>query len=84
MDGRCPLQLHSHHISHFYESSSTLMLRLFGISQVDAVSVLGTLNKDKAAVPDSWRAAAALESSGWEEGPSDGRGRGGMVSGDGI
>lgn len=24
------------------------MLRLFGVSQVDAVSVLGTLNKDKA------------------------------------
>lgn len=32
------------------------------ISQVDAVLVLGTLNKDKAAVPDDWRAAVALES----------------------
>lgn len=40
------------------------MLGLFGISQVDAVSVLGTLNKDKAAVPDDWRAAVALESVG--------------------
>lgn len=34
------------------------MLGLFGVSQVDAVSVLGTINKDKAPVPDDWRAAA--------------------------
>ncbi len=64
---KCPLQPHTHclaFISHSYESSSTLMLRLSGISQVDAVSVLGTLNKDKAAVPDDWRAAVALESAG--------------------
>lgn len=40
------------------------MLRLFGISQVDAVSVLGTLNKDKAAAHDDWRVAVALESAG--------------------
>ncbi len=40
------------------------MLSLFGISQVDAVSVLGTLHKDKAAVPDDCRAAVALESTG--------------------
>lgn len=40
------------------------MLRLFGISQVDAVLGLGTLNKDKAAVPDDWRAAVALKSTG--------------------
>lgn len=31
-------------------SSSAEMLRLFGLSQVEAVSVLGTLTKDKAAV----------------------------------
>lgn len=62
-------------ISHSYESSSTLMLSLFGISQVDAVSVLGTLNKDKAAVPDDWKAAAAQESPGTGgEGTSDRRG----------
>lgn len=34
------------------------MLELFSVSQVDAVSVLGTVNKDKAAVADDWRAAA--------------------------
>lgn len=51
------------------------MLSLFGISQVDAVSVLGTLNKDKAAVPDDWKAAAAQESPGTGgEGTSDRRG----------
>lgn len=33
------------------------MLGLFSVSQVDAVSVLGTINKDKAVVPDDWRAA---------------------------
>lgn len=33
------------------------MLRLFSVSQVDAVSVLGTINKDKVAVPDDWTAA---------------------------
>lgn len=32
----------------FMRAGRILMLRLFGISQVDAVSVLGTLNKDKA------------------------------------
>lgn len=40
----------------------TLMLRPFGVSQEDAVSVLGTLNKDNAVVPDIRRAAIALES----------------------
>lgn len=44
------------------------MLRLFGISQVDAVSVLGTLNKDKAAAHDDWRVAVALESAGTGKG----------------
>lgn len=33
------------------------MLELFSVSQVDAVSVLGTVNKDKPAVGDDRRAA---------------------------
>lgn len=41
-----------------------LWLGLFGISRVDAVSAVGTLNKDKAAVPDDWRAAVAPWSAG--------------------
>lgn len=42
--------------SHSYAGSSSLMLRLFSVSRVDAVSVLGTLSRDKAAVPHDWRA----------------------------
>lgn len=42
----------------FTRAGRTLrMLGLFSVSQVDAVSVLGTINKDKAVVPDDWRAA---------------------------
>lgn len=43
-------------------SSCVLILRLFVISQVEAVSVLGTLSEDKAVVPDACRAPEALES----------------------
>lgn len=43
----------------FMRAGRTLrMLELFSVSQVDAVSVLGTVNKDKAAAADDWRAAA--------------------------
>lgn len=52
---------------------AAVRLGLFGISQVDAVSVLGTLNKDKPAVPDDWRAL------GLGEGPSDRHGERGTV-----
>lgn len=63
------ITIHTHvtsqaYISQCYDSSSALMLRLLSVSQVDAVSVLGTLNKDKAAVPGDWKAAVALKSAG--------------------
>lgn len=54
-------------------SSSAPMLRLFSVSQVDAVSVLGTLNKDKAAVPDDCRAAEALKRAETRRGRKGGR-----------
>lgn len=63
----CPLQLHKHTVLLqlsidipllLMRAGRTLrMLELFSVSQVDAVSVLGTVNKDKAAVADDWRAA---------------------------
>lgn len=57
------------------------MLSLFAISQVDAVSVLGTLNRDNGAVPDNQSAAVAAGSTGsGGEWGAVGRSGGGMVS----
>lgn len=54
----------------FTRAGRTLrMLGLFSVSQVDAVSVLGTINKDKAVVPDDW-GGPPWRTAGQGEGPS--------------
>lgn len=72
-------------VSHF-ASSCVLILRLFVISQVDAVSVLGTLSEDKAVVPDACRAPEPLESAQDRERDNQvhNRGGGGGFTEDGI
>lgn len=66
-------------------AAAAVMLGLFGISQVDAVSVLGTLSRDNGAVPDDQSAAVAVGSTGsggeWGSVGRSGRERDGFTEG---
>lgn len=66
-------------------AAAALTLSLFDISQVDAVSVLGSLNRDNGAVPDDQSAAVAAGNTGsggeWGSVSRQGRERDGFTEG---